>query len=880
MNYGKRKASQKQKKISSKAKMSKKKMGVRLFKGFLLCMLVLCVIGVVGGVVFIKKIIDDAPTITPESIKPQGYTSIVYADDGVTETERFITAGSNRVYKTIDEIPEDLQHAFVAIEDSRFYTHNGIDPQGILRAFVVGVTSGNFSEGASTITQQLIKNNVFPDFVNEETFYDKLQRKIQEQYLALQIEQQLSKEEILESYMNTINLGQNTLGVQAASQRYFGKDVSELTLSEAATIAGITKNPGRYNPVTNPEENVKRREKVLGDMLEQGYIDQAQHDEAMADDVYSRIQNVNIQIQEESNITSYFNDALVEELMEDFTSADGLGYTNTQAVNAIYSGGLSIFSTQNLTIQNIVDTQLSNDSNFPSKIEWGLDYALTITRADGTQENYSAGHVKKYRRDGLGAAFSLTFSSQDAAYSCIESFKASLAQEGDISVDEYVNLSPQPQASVTVIEQSTGHIKALTGGRGTKTTNRGLNRAYTGSVRQPGSALKILAVYAPALDSADMSLATVEVDEPYKYSGGKTIGNAYGGYLGPITLRKAIEQSCNVVAVKVLQNISIDLGYEYCENFGITTLVDNEERNGESFTDRMESLALGGITDGVYNFELCAAYAAVANGGIYNEPILYTKVLDHDGNVLIDKTPETKTILKETTAALLTSAMQDVVKAGTGTAARLSNMSVAGKTGTTSDRKDIWFSGYTPYYTCTIWMGYDEPEEISSSYWNIHVKLWKKIMDQINSTLGLANKSFEMPGSLSKRTVCAHSGLLATDTCQTKISEWFAPGTTPSESCEDCANAKKTICTVSGLLASPDCTATEDKWFLDDPESAPTDICTSCTQPIIPETPDPGPSDTPPDTPSGGDTETPDTSTGDGGSTDSGTTDGGATQSE
>lgn len=188
-------------------------------------------------------------------VKPSGYTTFVYADDGKTEIQRFVASGSNRVYKTLDEIPEDLQHAFIAIEDERFYDHNGIDLQGIARAAMVGLTSGNFSEGASTLTQQLIKNNVFPEFTEEKTFYDRLQRKLQEQFLALEIEKQMSKEEILEAYLNTINLGQNSLGVQSAAQRYFAKDVSELTLSECAVIAGITQSPSGYNPVTNPEAN-------------------------------------------------------------------------------------------------------------------------------------------------------------------------------------------------------------------------------------------------------------------------------------------------------------------------------------------------------------------------------------------------------------------------------------------------------------------------------------------------------------------------------------------------------------------------------------------------------------------------------------------------
>ena len=352
MNYSKRKASKKQKEINSKSKMQKKRVGVRLFKGFLIFVILICIAGATAVGLFFKHVIDDAPEITAESIKPQGYSSTILADDGTTVTGKPTASGANRIYKTIDEIPVDMQHAFVAVEDSRFYEHNGFDLKGILRAGFVGITSGHFSQGASTITQQLIKNNVFPDFVNE-TETERVTRKIQEIYLSVQIEKMLDKDAILESYMNTINLGQNTLGVQSASLRYFGKDVSELTLSECATIAGITQSPGKYNPITNPEANAERRQKVLKHMLEQGYIDQTAYDEAMADDVYARIQTVNTQILEEKNITSYFNDALVEQLMDDLTSPDGLGYSATQAYNAIYGSGLTIFSTPNLTIQRL-----------------------------------------------------------------------------------------------------------------------------------------------------------------------------------------------------------------------------------------------------------------------------------------------------------------------------------------------------------------------------------------------------------------------------------------------------------------------------------------------------------------------------------------------
>ncbi|MDY2613359.1 transglycosylase domain-containing protein [Bariatricus sp. SGI.161] len=776
MNYGKKKASQKQKKITSKSTMQGKRIGVRLFKAFLLCLVVVSVVGVIGVGVFVKKIIDDTPQVSPEDVKPKGFTTFVYADDGTTEIERFVSSGSNRVYESIDEIPVDLQHAFVAIEDERFYEHNGIDLQGIARAAVIGITSGDFSQGASTITQQLIKNNVFTNFMDEQTFYDKLQRKIQEQYLALQIEKQMDKDTIMESYLNTINLGQNCLGVQAAAKRYFNKDVSELTLSECAVIAGITQNPTGYNPITNPEDNSKRRDKVLKNMLEQGYIDQAAYDEAKADDVYSRIQTVNSAAQDE-NPYSYFVDALTEQVIDDLKTQ--LGYTETQAYNAVYSGGLSIYSTQNREIQQICDEEMNNDANYPGLKEYGLDYALTVTRADGSVENYSSGHIKQYVKNTYGKEQGLLYSSEEEARAMIEEWKSTIAQEGD-TYDEVVNISPQPQASVTIIDQSTGQIKAMVGGRGEKSTSLGLNRAYKGSKRQPGSCFKILAAYAPALDSCGKTLATVIKDEPYTLKGGQVLRNANGRYGGDTTIRKAITWSINVCAVKLSDEITQELGFEYCEKFGISTLVKSKEINGDIYSDITQTLALGGLTEGVYNYEMCAAYATIANGGVYHTPTLYTKILDHDGNVLLEGTGETRTVIKDSTAALLTSAMQDVVNSGTGTACQLPNMPVAGKTGTTTSNKDLWFCGFTPYYTCAVWGGYDDNKECSYDT-NFRFRIWKSIMSRVHANL--ETKEFTMPASVQQKTICSISGLLAVSGNCPGITEYFATDTLPTESC-------------------------------------------------------------------------------------------------
>ena len=831
MNYGKKKASKKQKQITSKSTMQGKRVTVRLLKAFILCVLAICIIGMIGGLIFVKRILDNSPEVTPDDVRPKGYTTIVYADDGATELERFVEAGSNREYKSIDQIPVDLQHAFVAIEDERFYEHNGIDPQGILRAGIIGITSGDFSQGASTLTQQLIKNNVFPDFVNEETFYDRLERKIQEQFLALDIEKQMSKDEIMEAYLNTINLGQNTLGVQSASKRYFNKDVSELTLSECTVLAAITQNPSLYNPITNPEDNARRRTEVLNRMLDQGYIDQAAYDEAAADDVYTRIQAVNAAIGEDSPY-SYFIDALSEQVIDDLMSR--LGYTESQAYNALYSGGLTIISTQNTTMQQICDEEMNNDANFPWLKEYGLSYALTVTRADGTIENYGSEAVQNYRASTYGVESALTFSSEDQVRAMVEEWKATIAREGD-TYDERITITPQPQASVTIIDQATGQIKAMVGGRGAKETSQSLNRAYQGSRRQPGSCFKILATYAPALDTNQITLASVFDDKPWHYSNGTEFKNVGNRYYGNVTVRKAIAQSMNSVAVQTIQQIGPQLGYEYAKNnFSMSSLVED---------DIYEPIALGGLTHGVYNYELCAAFASIANGGVYNTPTLYTKILDHDGNVLIENPTESHQSVKDSTAALLTSAMESVVEEGSGSAAALGNMPVAGKTGTADNDKDIWFCGYTPYYTCAVWGGYDDPKSMTNIDTTFRFRIWKSIMSRIHA--GLETKQFEMPTSVEQKTICTESGMLARPGCPSRT-EYFATDNAPTETCTGHASSEQPADT-SGTDGSTDTGTTTD-----------------------PTTPGDGSTTTDPGTGNGGSTTDPGTG-GEGGSTDPGT---------
>lgn len=795
MNYGRKSTAKKEKELLSKGTMIRKKFTVIFAKTLLVCLIAFTVVGGCAGYGVYKGIVDSAPDIHDIDATPTGYLSTVLDNQG-NETATLVASGSNRVYVTIDEIPLDLQHAFVAIEDARFYEHNGIDITGIVRAGITGITSGRFSQGASTITQQLLKNNVFTDWTSESSFADKMERKIQEQYLAIQLEKVEDKDWILENYLNTINLGQNTLGVQAASQRYFNKDVSELTLSECAVIAGITQNPSRYNPVSNPDANAERRTKVLNNMLDQGYIDQADYDTAMADNVYDRIQIVDSETASD-NINSYFVDALTEQVIDDLMEVKG--YTETQAYKALYEGGLTIYSTQDPSIQQICDEEVNNADNYGSETKYSCSYRLTIQKADGTYQNYSEQTMLSYYQS-KNSKYNIDFDSKEAVDAAIEQYKADIMEDGDTIVPngESITYTMQPQASMTVIDQSTGEVKAIVGGRGDKTANKTLNRA-TDTKRQPGSTFKILSAYAPALDIGGMTLASVQDDAPYTYSNAAhtPVNNYDKSYRGFTTIREGITYSINIVAVKTLTDIGVDIGYEYLQNFGFSTLCDS---------DRTQALALGGITNGVTNLELTAAYATIANGGTYTKPRFYTKILDHDGNVLIDNTPQTHTVLKETTAWLLTNAMEDVLTNGTGRPAHFNGMPQAGKSGTTSSDRDALFAGYTPYYTCVVWGGYDDNAELS--YTTYPKTLWKSVMGRIHENLDY--KDFDKPDGITTATVCKKSGKLAvaglcdSDPRGSMVeSEYFASGTIPKDYCDH--HVRVTIDLSTGGIATDTC---------------------------------------------------------------------------
>ncbi|MCM1192430.1 MAG: transglycosylase domain-containing protein [Butyrivibrio sp.] len=816
MNYGKKGIRAQQRTLNSKTVKIERKILLGILKLSLLAFIGFGICGAAAGIGIFMGIRSSTPVIRLDSVIASGEATIVY-DCAGNEIDQYVSSNSNRLrIESMDQLPDYLGKAFVAIEDERFYQHNGIDYKSMIRAgYQFLKTRGDETQGASTITQQLLKNTVFTTWTSEgKNMIKKIKRKLQEQYLAIELTKVYDKDSVLLEYMNAINLGQNTLGVEAASRRYFGKSASDLTVSEAAVIACITQNPSGYNPISHPEANAKRRERCLTKMLELDFITREQYEEAIADTeaVYARIGNYNIDYQENTNTTSgsYFSDALYEQVRNDLVNLAGLSEANAEKL--LTAGGLRIFSTLDPTIQAIADEEIANPENFPENVDWYLNYALTVKDAEGTKHNYSKENMMTWFKKNVNSQFNLIFSSQEEAYEAIETYRAAVLEEMGIAnvednYEESVSMTPQPQAAVVISDQSTGYVVAIIGGRGTKEGRRTLNRA-TKSTRQPGSTFKVLATYAPALDSAGQTLATVYNDAPFNYDDGTPVRNSYSRtstpYKGIQSIRAGISQSINILAVKTTTVITPQLGYDYLLNFGFTTLVESKVINNQTFTDIRQPIALGGLTDGVTPYELNAAYASIANLGTYVEPKLYIKVEDTDGNIILDNTtPKTKRVLKATTAYLLTSAMMDtMVSPGTGPKARFSNtMATAGKSGTTTGPTDVWFTGFTPYYTCTIWTGYDN---------NVHLKnsdtskfLWKAIMYRIHENL--PDQQFEVPEGLVSARVCSRSGLLPIPgLCDEWLkTEIFAEGTVPTESCS--IHYEGNICAYDGLPATPLC---------------------------------------------------------------------------
>ena len=746
-----------------KSSAKKKNKRVSIWRVLILIVLVLFITGSAAAFGVLFAVVRTAQPINASSIQNMlDESSFIYDSDGNLIEK---VHGSNyRTVVELDQIPTDLQNAVISIEDERFYSHPGVDIKRIGGALWYDIKTRSMAQGASTITMQLAKNL----YTSPEK---ELTRKIKDAYYALEIEKQLSKDQILHAYLNTMSLGRGAIGVQAASQTYFSKDVSELTLAESAMIAGITKYPYKFSPyvtstispeedlstlevvvlpstentplpteadmlindkalqsgkidsfeynllkkgdvylrkaVLNPESKT-RQETVLFKMHELGYIDEASYNAALDEPIIIKIGK-----KKEQGISTYFMDKLKQDVITAFMQK---GYTEDESVDILYNGGLRIYSTIDTNIQRILEKEFNDNSNFPGSF---------------TDEN-----------------------------SII-----------------------QPQGAMVILDQHNGQVKGLIGGRGIG-GNRIYNRAL--NPRQPGSAIKPLAVYLPAL-SKGMTPATVFDDSPREDGKGGYWPKNIGAYYGLSTIRELVEKSSNVGAVKVAESLSsteedsIHTMIGFLEKMGFTTIVTREQNS--RINDENLSLTLGGMSKGLTPLEITSAFSAIANSGKQIKPVFFTRIENANGDIIFENTPPINEITDPQNAYLLTDILRTSVSNGSGKRAGLSSITTAGKTGTTSDKKDAWFVGYTPYFTGAAWIGTDMPQPLANGS-AMAASLWKNVMEQVHK--GYENKAFEKPSGINEIAVCKVSGLLATQAdyrAGTVINEIFKSGTEPSEYC-------------------------------------------------------------------------------------------------
>ena len=573
--------------------------------------------------------------IDVENLRIDLNSSIYYLDeDGDKHLFEEIDATQNRDWVDYTEVPQYMKDAFVSIEDERFFSHTGFDLKRTTKAIIDYARKGSGAQGGSTITQQLVKN-----VTNNKDLTPR--RKIEEIWLAYQLEQDLSKEQILELYMNTIYLAQGVNGVQTAAELYFDKDVSDLSLAECASIAGITQFPSRYDPFVNPDKNKEKQELVLKKMLETGKITQAEYDEAEAEElVFADPEEQH----EKNNIKqTYMGEVVIKDAIRLLMEEQGI--TEAVAKKRVYSGGYQIISTVDPNVQDAID------------------------------DTYS-------------------------------SYKAFGESQKEV----------MPQSAIVVMDPQTGYVKGLTGGIGEREGSYTLNRAVD-TYRQPGSCMKPLAVYAPALEAGLITPNTQMVD---KKLSGYSPKNYYSGYYGTMSVQRAVELSVNTIPVQIIEDLGYEESYNFLRNkFHIDSIVED---------DKNPALALGGIIEGINVMDMTAAYATFANEGIYTKPTAVLEIQDQDGNTIVKAEPETTVAMSPETAQAMHQMLVSVVENGTGTAARISGVTVGGKTGSTDGDKDRWFVGYTPNYVAAVWSGYDTPKPTSYPY-NPALKGWKAVMD-------------------------------------------------------------------------------------------------------------------------------------------------------
>lgn len=644
---------------------------------FILIFLITIIIGgaVAGGAVLtaVMGMWGNTDGIDLDSLTMDSNSNIVYLDPNTGEEKNLLTLSSdeNRIWVDLDATPKNLQNAFIAIEDERFPIHNGVDIKRTLKAtltyFLDKLTGkgGQASLGGSTITQQLIKNITGDD---EQT----ISRKISEISKAIDLEKKLSKDQILELYLNCIFLSQNCHGVQTAANLYFDKDVSQLNLAECASIASITQNPALYDPFINPDKNKEKQELVLAKMLSLGYITQEEYDEAV--NYPLTFSKDTAATKKEEIITSYYVDQVVRDAISRLQEK---GYSESLATKMVYSGGLKIYCAYDPEIQTIVEEYYYNTNNFPDS---------------------------------------------------------------------------SAQSSIVIIDPSDGRVVAMAGGIGEKEASFTLNRAAQ-SPRQPGSTIKPLAVYAPALDNGTINTSTRVMDKRKSYDGWVPRNYSYTYSNSEVGLDYALQQSLNTVPVEIMSDMGIQTSFDFMtQKLGFTTLVEAEEINGEIYTDLgYAQLALGGLTHGATNIEMTAAYCIFPNQGVYNKPYTFTEIKNENGETILTGRDSETTweAIKPETAAIMNRYLNSVVTSGTGRGAALSDGTfTAGKTGTTSENFDRWFIGYSPYYVASVWYGYDTPASIEMSS-NPCIPVWKNVMDKVHSTIKKKNRSIDIDYSVS-----------------------------------------------------------------------------------------------------------------------------------
>ena len=733
---------------------------VNSFRMLLLLILLFGLAGLGAVVGVAKAYMDSAPSLDLAAIDDQAQTSFIYDANGNLITDYKGT--ENRIMVSIDTMPLELQHAFVAVEDARFYTHNGVDVKRIIGAFVTNFLSGS-QQGGSTITQQLIKNTL----LSSEQSY---KRKIQEAYLAMQLETRYSKAQILEAYLNTIYLGEDYYGVKVAANGYFGKEnLSELTLRECAMLAGMTTNPYYYNPRRNfytRQSDTTNYRKITNDrtdyvlrcMYENQFITREQYQEALNQSTANVLQSspAATALYPYAHYVEYAIKDVVKTLLK-LNHLEDTSANRSKMEQELRTGGYHVYLALDTRIQQTVEQTLQNYTDFPAL------------------------------RD--------------------PSNKIYRARNADGTYDEII----QPQAAAVVMDYRTGEIKAIVGGRTAPTKRKTLNRAA--DMNMPvGSSIKPISVYAPAIELG-AGAGSVLYNMPLPISGytgsdGKdTWPKNYGGssYRGPETVRTAITRSDNTAAAYCLMNY---VGVERSADFLLRLGVSQEHINKTPF-----GLALG--SSGISPIEMAVAFGVLGNGGVYQSPITFLGIADSSKNIIYDAhaSQERRQVFKASTAWLTVDMLKDVVSSGTGTAAKISGQTVAGKTGTNSDQKGVFFAGMTGWYVGTVWIGHDNYKALSSKTTggNSAAKLWKAFMSPIHQ--GLANRDI-MEGSASdyglvRVTTCKVSGQLATEACRSDamdygtVTDYWPADSVPTVECQ--MHYTLSICATSGMLASAYC---------------------------------------------------------------------------